>query len=1011
MSSAFTTADRRKRIATYGRSSRPATSFSWNEEAPSPERPRKLASAIKGTLRKPAIGFKSSDTAGNVSRTPVRSPSSRDVFDVPSDDDLGLPPSSTPTTAKKLPRKVTPADDFEVTIVQRARTGKTPQHSTTLPSSRAKSIQPEKRKEGGEQPQGPAHSRQATARAKAKETASTDIFDVPLSDEDAPLLTPRKARHAPFSHGKTPNTTRASSKRLSSVEIDSDDSSSSRKRKRQESSQPSVSASEMGPVRLPRKPSVPTPHKSYQKERAGKDAGENTRIPSDRKIEASSKDLSINKPKRTRVRTAPTQTRIQVAKGQSSPAKLHGMLAVRSMSKPATAQKVPDITALEDETMYDIHDPSTPVARSVKSTEAGSVTPRQAQLFSSLLDDTSKAATPGMPSIRRLQLSDRKPASPLSGLTRSSSDIPQTTFSRKSRLIDTLRQATIPSEEEESSESEEESEEDVAELSTKSANRSRMITPDDDMDVDEELPNNSQASQSTLHLSLGTKVTYGQQRSYLEEANPEDNLLMSMDFDTMLGSQKQPESETEDESSQVRGIHELRRQGQNQKFQMEAQTAIDDIAAKSGISNSVRRSTMLDLCARMADDTFLGQLLESALGHQFLASIRSKGEIIFDFAATVAIAFILKTEPGASVLDAIYKPSTMETLTRLLAIDADISRIAKERKTNMSNIGKDSVASVRALVQESALWSPERPEKVSPQFVALRTLDLLVLALRNAGNTEAIVTEQVICQLLKIALGPSERLKAGKPLPQDLVILNSTFSILEAVSMSNARHATWSNEDLARLLEMLPVLFDAMNAAPVKLALRLCMNLTNNKPKACEMFAQPEFVQPLVRSITNRFDQLTGQLGEDQRTDIIEALILSLGAMINLAEFSDHARLSVVGDGNELVDALARIFLEGSERAALADSVEETHANVTVGYLTVLLGNLCLNDRIRNRVRSRLPGQSISLLINSVKEFVRYHERVDRLTSQFEGQEGQNTWKNYTARLLLVVERLEKAEQ
>ena len=93
-----------------------------------------------------------------------------------------------------------------------------------------------------------------------------------------------------------------------------------------------------------------------------------------------------------------------------------------------------------------------------------------------------------------------------------------------------------------------------------------------------------------------------------------------------------------------------------------------------------------------------------------------------------------------------------------------------------------------------------------------------------------------------------------------------------------------------------------------------------------------------------------------------------------------------------------------------ADSVEETHTNVTIGYLTVLLGNLCLNDIVRDKVRSRLPNQSIGILIESVKEFVQYHERVDRLNSEFEGQEGRDTWKNYTMRLMLVVERLEKTE-
>jgi hypothetical protein len=90
--------------------------------------------------------------------------------------------------------------------------------------------------------------------------------------------------------------------------------------------------------------------------------------------------------------------------------------------------------------------------------------------------------------------------------------------------------------------------------------------------------------------------------------------------------------------------------------------------------------------------------------------------------------------------------------------------------------------------------------------------------------------------------------------------------------------------------------------------------------------------------------------------------------------------------------------------------MEESQSGVTVGYLSLLLGNLCLNDIVRRQVCMHLPGQKIDTLVESVREFIRYNEEVDRKTTQFQGDEGRETWRMFTMRLLLVVERLEKAE-
>jgi len=640
---------------------------------------------------------------------------------------------------------------------------------------------------------------------------------------------------------------------------------------------------------------------------------------------------TVNKPKRTRLRTVLGPPRPTMVKGQSSPAKLHGMLAVRPFPKPSPMVEQTEVIIEDDVTMYDILEPVTPHVRSVKRPTSGSVTPHQKAIFDNLLGNSSASNTPSIPSISGLQLTDRKPRSLLTGLSRSSSDIPQTNHSRKPRLVDTLIQA-VSSPEEENSESGEETEDDITKFSAASGptiymgRRKRKISISGvyEKDAGVQNPARSQALQATLLLNNNTKITYAKQRSYVEDNNLEDKLFSSMDFDDVpglngFGSSNKPSSRSEDEddpTSQVRGIHELRKQGQSHKFQLEAQSAIDDISGKGGLGNSVRRSAMVDFCTKLVDEDYVEQLLESFLGHQFLSCLKSKGEIIFDFAATAAIAFILKTEPGYTILDQIQRSDIMETLTRLLDSATDVLRIAKDRKTNLSRIGQESVAQLRALVQDSSIWASENPDKVTPQILSMKVLELLVLALRKAGSTEALLHEDVISRLLDISSDPCNRLKLGKESPQDLITLSATFSIMEAVSISKERQATWSNDVVRRLVDMMPVLFDASVASPIKLAIRLCMNLTNNKPKACDAFAAPSFVKPLVRSICHRFTVLSGQIDDEQRSELLEGLILSLGAMINLAEFSDQSRASVVDGDDELVDALSNIFLEGSERAA-----------------------------------------------------------------------------------------------
>lgn len=88
--------------------------------------------------------------------------------------------------------------------------------------------------------------------------------------------------------------------------------------------------------------------------------------------------------------------------------------------------------------------------------------------------------------------------------------------------------------------------------------------------------------------------------------------------------------------------------------------------------------------------------------------------------------------------------------------------------------------------------------------------------------------------------------------------------------------------------------------------------------------------------------------------------------------------------------------------------MEESHSNVAYGLVAVLLGNLCQNSRIMSKVRGQLPGQSLTVLVKAVEEFILYNQKVDKEIR--DGEEGDESWANFTERLQAVVLRMESAE-
>ena len=84
--------------------------------------------------------------------------------------------------------------------------------------------------------------------------------------------------------------------------------------------------------------------------------------------------------------------------------------------------------------------------------------------------------------------------------------------------------------------------------------------------------------------------------------------------------------------------------------------------------------------------------------------------------------------------------------------------------------------------------------------------------------------------------------------------------------------------------------------------------------------------------------------------------------------------------------------------------MEETQLNVALGYLSILLGYLCLRDSIRDRFISVHPRKGIQPLLASINEFIAFHEKVAE--AQGEGASKQGSESAAVTRLQSLVDQL-----
>lgn len=449
-----------------------------------------------------------------------------------------------------------------------------------------------------------------------------------------------------------------------------------------------------------------------------------------------------------------------------------------------------------------------------------------------------------------------------------------------------------------------------------------------------------------LHQGGGPKVTYARQRSYLtdDDISHAGVFEMPLKNDLISGIRKRrrgtsdvtsrflqqggfvdDQNETESQGSTMRSIHELREAGGNARVFSEMEAMLDDIDEANAISPTQKRSRLLYLAIKLQEPSFCRLFIDQGLNQRLFDHFISANDILVEALFAAILLCLLATSTSTSKVSHVNDSSVKECLIGLLDKDQDLTSSIVSRSFNLSRAAQAEFNNLWvSLSLKSTVWRAGRPSILTPCVISLQCLEYLVRHARELGSVRAVLSQADIRSVVGI-LKPGPSSSVLQPRPRSTVEMRLSVSILESCTISNAipcEETPWTGHTLDTTVELLPSLDNWLKediGSLRTLTLRLYLNLTNNNPTLCKAFTRPDVIGSMLNIIVSHFQRLSQTDILHKSEVLLDNLILSLGSMINLAEWSDTVRplvLSLRSGDNCFLDTLIQLFTSKQKKAA-----------------------------------------------------------------------------------------------
>ncbi|KAG5290471.1 WAPL superfamily domain-containing protein [Histoplasma capsulatum G186AR] len=564
------------------------------------------------------------------------------------------------------------------------------------------------------------------------------------------------------------------------------------------------------------------------------------------------------------------------------------------------------------------------------------------------------------------------------------------------------------------------------------------------MQIDSQADSPDQRQQSQSQGTTGPKATYARQRSFLSAKSITEDLILDNLFRPSFAQQHGPGHGTgpgvsnhvaskstcplatritgdDDEGNSnrvVRNIYELRRAGENARFEGIVDAIFEDIEDPNS-SASRRYSGLIQLCTKLMDDQFTRRFLAHVLEKRLAKQAGNLDDAIYTYLIACAYGLILSAGPVSSVVLRTCSTQVFRVIPKMITDKSEILDISKFGPARTSKAVQGSLRDFCEQLAESRIWHDVKPKKCIPQILALRCIEMVVRRSRESGDNMDYMSNDVLSQLVNLLLQRSvlpKQVQDAKT--DDFLILELTFSILESYTVVLNSLEPSQEKLLKRLSGLGPLLFQLSSRCSQPcyrqiqlLEIRLILNLTNNNPSLCEDFSTPELIQALMAIVMSNFGLVSEDFAGDRRDSLLDVVILALGTLINLTEWNETARqliLKTPSGSTTFLNRLLQLFKDGWDKTSEADSVVQTHSNVAFGYLSVLLSTVSLDDEARLHLRNSLDGRSVDRVLATVDEFLHYHRKVEKELQDGQGEHEPVT--GFTCRLQSIVDRIKQAE-
>jgi hypothetical protein len=447
----------------------------------------------------------------------------------------------------------------------------------------------------------------------------------------------------------------------------------------------------------------------------------------------------------------------------------------------------------------------------------------------------------------------------------------------------------------------------------------------------------------------GSKVTYAKQRSHLSDMVLEDlsdfavpsiahlvepvaNAKTSVN--TSFSSQKSQDEPKDDEDATggaVRSIHELRQAGENSRFQGNLDSIFEDLEAAGRTGRSRRLRGLMLLTQKFLEPSFCQRFVENGMHQRLASNSLDEADILSSMLTSCALSTLLSScKSSLKVLQQVFD-AVMHSSASLLQETRELSKfvkaIAKDRKQNLSGAMCKDVIEFQQTVLASQMWTTPKPTDITPQLVGLRSVEIAVRGLRELKDFETPLPLLLFSQLVVILEDMASNDKIDLAVPESVLILESTISVLEFSALSHGLLEDGYNEAAKRLCILGPLLVKAevlpreRHEKIEQLVLRLIISVTNNNGVLCESLGQTALIPAISAIVKKNFLELAEYADSGKALDEpkLESVILALGSLINFAECSQSSRLSMnrkINGQESFVEWLVAAFTRRAGKAS-----------------------------------------------------------------------------------------------